>query len=135
MNRNQAHAVHIQLFRNVLDEIEEAHQERFANRYAAYLSQIQTEEEARSVFHVDCEPEETESYWVIDFWRLISSRTSPADNSEYTASLSLGIRYDNAYFHEHSAGALLTYAREQLEEHRVEQENIDFLSSFLPSAR
>ena len=48
-------ALHIRNFRNVLDEIEEICQERFASRYVAYISQIRTEEEARAVFQVSFE--------------------------------------------------------------------------------
>ena len=134
MNRNQARVVHKSKFQDVLGEIEEVHSERFSSRYAAYISQILTEEEARAAFQIHSEPEETETYWVIEFWRLIKSRTTPAEISDYTTSLSLGIVYRHNYFQEDSAGTLLTYNQERLEEYRAEAEHIQFFSQFFPSS-
>ena len=133
MNINKARALHKQRFQSVLDDIDHSYLERFASRYSAYLSQIKTVEEARAVFGVNSEPQETERYWVINYWLLIISRITPAEERDYTTSLSLGIVYTEEYFLEESAGSLLTYNRERLEEHRAEQENQHFFAQFFPS--
>ena len=133
MNRNQARTLHKEKFQSVLDDIDHSYLERFASRYSAYLSQIENEEEARVVFNITSEPQETESYWAIDYWRLITSRTTPAEKRDHTTSLSLGIVYTDNYFLEESAGSLLTFNRERLEEYRIEEEHKQFFSQFLPS--
>ena len=89
-NRNQARALHKHNFQSVLDEINQSYLERFASRYSACISQVRTEEEARAAFHITSEPQETENHWVIDLWKLITSRTTPAETRDYTTSLSLG---------------------------------------------
>ena len=132
MNRNQARALHIRNFRGVLDEIEESHRERFERRYSGYLCQIGTVEEARAAFNVSSGSQETEQYWVIEFWQLITSRVTTAELRDYTIALALGIVYTDDYFLQESA-TLLTYNRERLELYRAEEEREAFFSQFFPS--
>ena len=133
MNINKARALHKQRFQSVLDDIDHSYLERFASRYSAYLNALETIEEARAVFGVHSEPWETETYWVIEYWLLITSRITPVEERDYTTALALGIVYTQEYFQEESAGSLLTYSKERLEEYRIEKEHQSFFAQFFPS--